>query len=60
MSQGLTPEDRERIAEEERIRLKTQAKEGFKMLGKMYLVAGAVFLFVMICACLFFLGVFSK
>jgi cytochrome c-type biogenesis protein CcmH/NrfG len=53
---SLTPEERERIAEEQRVRDQQTMKTGFKYLGRVWLVVGAVFLVFLICVCLILTG----
>ncbi len=57
---SLSPEEQERIAEEQRIRNKETLKAGVKTLGKMYLIIGGIFVLLMLFACLFFTGVLSS
>lgn len=56
----LSPEERERIAEEQRIRNRETMKTGIKTLGKVYLIVGAVIVLVLLCSCLALTGVFSS
>lgn len=63
MSANLSPEDRTRIAEEEKIRLQTQAKEGakfFKWAFKWYLIIAAVFIGIFACICMAYFGVLGS
>jgi hypothetical protein len=46
MSSSLSPEERRRIEEEQKIRDKTQMKTAFKYLGIAMLVAGLIFICV--------------
>jgi len=52
MNANLSPDDRTRIAEEQRIRDKETMKFGFKTLGKMYLIIGGIALVIFCCSCL--------
>ena len=52
MSTNITPEERERIAEEQRIRNNELVKTGFKTMGKVWLILGAVMLGLVVCLCI--------
>lgn len=63
MSTNLTPEERTRIAEEEKVRLQTQVKEGTKFMKwalKWYLVIIAVVIGVMACGCVAYFGMLGS
>lgn len=59
MTSGMTPEERQRIAEEERIRLQTHVQEGTKFMKwfmKWYLIIIAVVIGLLACGCFAYLG----
>lgn len=58
MSSTLSPDDKAKIAEEQRIRDRETFKYGFKTLGKMYLVIGVIGLVLFCCLCLCLIVVF--
>jgi len=64
MNSNLTPDERAKIAEEQRIRDKETMKFGFKTLGKMYLVIGGivlvVFCFLCLCLIIFFTSTYGS
>lgn len=63
MSANLSPEERTRIAEEEKVRLQTQVKEGTKFMKwalKWYLIIIAVVIGIFACSCLAYFGVLGS
>lgn len=52
MNSNLTPEERSRIVEEQRLRDSETTKNNLKTFGKMWLVIGGVVLTVGCCMCL--------
>lgn len=53
MSTGLPPKERDRIVEEQRIRTRETFKYSLKMIGKVYLIGGGIFLLALCCMCIF-------
>lgn len=62
MGRQLTPEEQQRIAEEERVRMKTQMQEGAKFLKwgmKWYLILIACIIGVLLCSCIAYVAMFG-
>jgi len=53
MNSRLSPDEKARIAEEQRIRLNESFKYSLKTMGKVYLIGGGIFLLAICCMCVF-------
>jgi|GEM_PF-3057441 len=53
MSSNLTPEERQRIVEEQRLRNEETLRTGMQLWLKMALIIGGIFLFIMLCSLIF-------
>ncbi len=53
MSSNLTPEERQRIVEEQRLRNEETLRTGMQLWLKMLLIFGGIVLFIMLCSLVF-------